>query len=172
MIFSAAHELGHILLHKQAFDVAKTKENSDEEIEANVFAGHLLMPNAGFDKEWSEALGTHWVDRVFKIKKIFHVSYKTVLMRLIENGHVDNSIWQKFYSAYLRRYNKKLLFREEPLPMRSGEPYSLDAYDFYEERFGRLVRRAIEEEKISLSRGAEMLRIKIGEMQERLKDWD
>ncbi|NLF27464.1 MAG: ImmA/IrrE family metallo-endopeptidase, partial [Clostridiales bacterium] len=99
-IFSAAHELGHLMLHPDAYDVTKVDENKEEEHEADRFAGHFLMPNEGFRMEWNEAAGLHFVDRVFKVKRIFRVSYKTVLSRLLEEGAVDKSIWMKFNMAY------------------------------------------------------------------------
>lgn len=171
-IFSAAHELGHLVLHPEAYDVSQVEENKEEEQQADRFAGHFLMPNEGFQKEWDEAAGLHFVDRVFKVKRIFRVSYKTVLSRLIEYGIVDSSIWKKFNSAYQRRFNRKLAFKEEPMGMDSSEPFGMQRFDFFEDRFSRLIREAVEKNKISLSRGAEMLRIGITEMQEILNDWE
>src|SRR5207245_1218913 len=78
-IFTAAHELGHLLLHFSAYDVARTAEDKSEENEANQFASHFLMPDDVFRSEWDEARGHGLVDRVFKVKRIFHVSYRTVL---------------------------------------------------------------------------------------------
>ncbi len=53
-----------------------------------------------------------------------------------------------------------------------AEPCGLQPFDFCEDRFSRLVREAIESEKISTSRGAEMLRISVEAMQERLAGWE
>ncbi len=171
-IFSAAHELGHLMLHPEAFDISQVEESKEEELEANRFAGHFLMPDDGFWKEWKEAAGLHFVDRVFKVKRIFRVSYKTVLSRLIEAGEVDNSIWKKFSISYQRRFNRRLSFREEPMSMNNSEPFGMQRFDFSEDRFSSLAREAVEKNKISLNRGAEMLRISIDEMQELLKDWE
>jgi Zn-dependent peptidase ImmA (M78 family)/DNA-binding XRE family transcriptional regulator len=171
-IFSAAHELGHLMLHPDAYDVSQVEESKVEEHEADRFAGHFLMPDEGFRKEWNEAAGLHFVDRVFKVKRIFRVSYKTVLSRLIEYGDADNSIWKKFNIAYQRRFNQRLSFKEEPMGMDAAEPFGMQRFDFFEDRFSRLTREAVEKDKISLSRGAEMLRIGIEEMQELLKDWE
>jgi len=169
-IFSAAHEVGHLILHPDAYDVNLVKDNEKEEKEANKFAGHFLMPDKGFWKKWNEALGLHFVDRVLKIKRIFRVSYKAILSRLIEHGEADNSIWKKFNFAFQKRYNRKLPFKEEPESITGAEPFGMQRFDFYEDRFSRLVREAVEKDKISLSRGAEMLEISIEEMQELLKD--
>jgi Zn-dependent peptidase ImmA (M78 family)/DNA-binding XRE family transcriptional regulator len=172
-IFSAAHELGHIMLHPDAFDVTKSEESKEEEQEADFFAGHFLMPKEGFRLEWNEAAGLHFVDRVFKVKRIFRVSYKTVLLRLIEEGVADKSIWIKFNIAYQRRFNRKLAFKEEPMGIDpAAEPFGMDRFDFFEDRFKRLTRDAVEKDKISISRGAEILRIDIEEMHELLQNWE
>jgi len=48
----------------------------------------------------------------------------------------------------------------------------MQRFDFYEDRFKRLTREAVEKDKISLSRGAEMLRIGIEEMHNLLLNWE
>ncbi|MFH7321415.1 ImmA/IrrE family metallo-endopeptidase [Desulfurivibrio sp. D14AmB] len=171
-IFSAAHELGHLMLHPDAYDVTKVDESKEEEKEADRFAGYFLMPDDGFRKEWNEAAGLHFVDRVFKVKRIFRVSYKTVLSRLLEKEVVDKSIWMKFNIAYQKKFNRKLSFKEEPMGIDQAEPFGMQRFDFYEDRFRLLTREAVEKDKISLSRGAEMLRISTEDMQELLQNWE
>jgi len=171
-IFSAAHEFAHLMLHLDAYDVRQSDENDKEEQEANLFAGHFLMPDDGFWREWNEASGLHWVDRVLKVKRIFRVSYKTVLARLLEHEVADKSIWMKFNIAYQRRFGRKLPFKEEPLGIDPAEPFGMQRFDFYEDRFSRLIRKAVEKDKISLSRGAEMLAVSVEEMQDLLQNWD
>ncbi len=170
-IFSAAHELAHLMFHQNAYDVRQTEENKEEERQANLFAGHFLLPDEGFRKEWNEASGLALVDRVFKVKRIFRVSYKAILVRLIEYGAVDNEIWKKFNWTYQQRYRRKLTFKEEPMGI-GGEPFGMHQFDFFEDRLSRLTRKAVEIDKISLSRGAEILRISIEEMQELLANWE
>ncbi|ADG07796.1 protein of unknown function DUF955 [Kyrpidia tusciae DSM 2912] len=43
-IFSAAHELGHLLLHLSVYRVEEESEVKAQENEANLFASHFLMP--------------------------------------------------------------------------------------------------------------------------------
>lgn len=43
-IYSAAHELGHLLLHLAAYDVNQEEEDESQEDEAEAFASHFLMP--------------------------------------------------------------------------------------------------------------------------------
>jgi Zn-dependent peptidase ImmA (M78 family)/DNA-binding XRE family transcriptional regulator len=171
-ILSAAHELGHLMLHLDVYDVTQTEENKEEEREANLFASHFLMPDKGFQREWDEAAGLHGVDRVLKVKRIFRVSYKAVLARLLEHGVVDKSIWGRFNVEYQQRFRRKLPFKEEPMGIDPAEPFGMQRFDFLEDRFSRLTREAVEKDKISLSRGAEMLGIGIEEMQDLLRNWE
>jgi len=166
-VFSAAHELGHLLMHLQSFHYTEIEENKTEEDEANQFAGQFLMPDAGFLQAWNDAAGLHVVDRVMKVKSIFRVSYKAVLWRLIEQKKATSDVWVKFPAAYLRRYNKKLAFKEEP-SSETSEPDGMSKFAFYENRLSRLVRTAIEQESISISRGAEILNMPIDQLQDQL----
>ena len=170
-IFSAAHELGHLLMHLSAYSHEKKDEDKQQEQEADLFAGYFLMPDVGFKKEWSETAGIPFVDRIMKIKRIFKVSYKTVLYRLTEMGVVDKSIWMRFNTAYERRYKRKLSYKEEPFS-EGAEPWGMQSFDFYEDRLSRLARFAVEQEKVSISRGAEILRIPVEEMMDRLSEWE
>lgn len=180
-IFSAAHELGHLLLHLHAYDISETEEIDDQETEANLFAGYFLMPNDAFLTEWSEPYGLSFINRVLKIKRIFKVSYRTVLYRL-SMMNSDPSIWAKFNFQYKRLTGRTLDKTEEPEALtpiyfsspevfRSQEPDSLSSSDFMEDRLSRLVRLAIEQEKISVSRGAEILRLDLESMRERVNSW-
>lgn len=182
-IFSAAHELGHLLLHLDTYDTKVSVEDDDQETEANVFASYFLMPEEAFKSEWDDTWGLFFVDRVFKVKRIFQVSYKTVLYRLSERKSIGNSVWGKFQDAYKLRYGKTLSIADEPealLPdkflqspeaLRSHEPDSLSPSYFVEDRLSRLVRYAIEEDKITMSRGAEILKIDLEDMRDIVSSW-
>lgn len=180
-IFSAAHELGHLLLHLDAYDISESTEDKDQENEANVFASHFLMPEEAFKSEWEDTYGLPLVDRVFKVKRIFQVSYKTVLYRLSES--MGSSIWARFQSSYKQRTGRTLGFKDEPeaLPrdrfqqspevLRSKEPDSLSPSNFIEDRLSRLVRRAIEKDEITLGRGAEILNLDLEAMRDIVSSW-
>jgi hypothetical protein len=45
------------------------------------------MPKEVFEQEWAETQGLAFVDRVLKVKRIFRVTYRTVLHRLSETLH-------------------------------------------------------------------------------------
>lgn len=182
-IFSAAHELGHILLHDNSFDVSLTGEDQGEETQANQFASHFLMPEEQFEKEWSETEGQAFIARVLKVKRMFRVSYATVLYRLDESKHYSN-VWVAFFSQYQRLYGQHLNRKREPVPLlpeefhskvtedkASREPKRLDDVDFIEDKLSRLVRKALDEERITRDRAAEILRITPEEMMQLIEDW-
>lgn len=182
-IFSAAHELGHILLHPASFNVSLAAEDQEEETEANLFASHFLMPPELFEKEWNETEGQAFIARVLKVKRMFRVSYATVLYRLHESKRYSN-VWVAFSSQYQRLYGQHLNRKHEPIPLlpedfhskvtedkASREPKRLDDVDFVEDRLSRLVRKALDEERITRDRAAEILRKTPQEMMELIEDW-
>jgi len=182
-IFSAAHELGHLLLHATAFRRSAVEEDAKEESQANEFASHFLLPPKSFAKEWMETEGMPLVDRVLKVKRIFRVSYAIVLYRLQQESG-KKTLWQWFAADYKRQRGHSLTHHHEPdaldwdafsvgapEPTRAGEPDNLLSSDFVEDRRQRLVRKAIEEGIISLSRGAEILGLPLEQMRELSSLW-
>ncbi len=140
------------------------------------------MPKSLFEKEWEETRGMAFVDRVLKVKRIFRISYKTVLYRLAP-GYKEN-IWRRFQQEYKHKYGKFLLQQDEPealaedsfqasLPeyRSAGEPEHLSRHDFCQGRLLRLVRQAIEEEKISQTRAAEILALSLNEIRKLTASW-
>jgi Zn-dependent peptidase ImmA (M78 family) len=186
-IFTAAHELGHLLLHLDAYDVREQAEDDAQEAEANLFASHFLMPESAFLKEWNEARGMELVDRVFKVKRIFHVSWKSVVFRASLRLPDPSKAWPQFYAAYKRKTGKPLKGVEEPVALdpqvfSSGlaaapvariaeEPAHLLPSDFAEDRLLRLVRKGIEGGVLSTSRAADILGLDLRGMRELARTW-
>lgn len=180
-IFTAAHELGHILLHREAYDRTRDEEVEREEREADRFASHFLMPDEGFDSEWEQTRGLPLLSRVLKVKRIYRVSYKTVLSRLIESGREPNEVWRSFQVQHKRRFGKTLKKIDEPERLaagefrldwsRSGEPEGLSESDFVQDRLYGLVRSALEKDLVSLGRAAEVLRIPHAQLRELAASW-
>lgn len=170
-IFTAAHELGHLVLHSLDYRTEQLKELDSHEQEADRFASAFLMPNNAFDKEWNLTSGLSFVERVIKIKLIFNVSYQTVLVRLKEKYPEEANPWSRFYSQYKSRHGESLARSTEPQPL-SKEIFSgLFPIDFVSCRLTKLVRKAVEKEEISVSRAAEVLEISLHEMRELMKSW-
>ena len=185
-IFSAAHELAHLLLHLSAYDVSEEREDRAQEQEADRFASHFLMPDEVFRKEWDEAAGLPLADRVLKVKRVFRVSWRTVLYRVAESFPEDRRflVWKRFNEDYKRQKGRSLLKHDEPYGIAreiyqdprgvrpvGAEPAGLESHDFREDRLSRLVRKGIESELISLARGAEILRLPLGRMRELSASW-
>jgi Zn-dependent peptidase ImmA (M78 family)/DNA-binding Xre family transcriptional regulator len=187
-IFTAAHELGHLLLHLDAYDVDKSEEEDAQEAEANLFASHFLMPDSAFAAAWEEARGLHLVDRVFKVKRIFHVSWKTVVYRASERSSDGGEMWPQFYAAYKRSRGFSLRGVDEPHGLAPGafrqttlsaapvakvadEPEHLLPSDFIEDRLLRLVRKGVEDEALSLGRAAEVLDLDLPAMRQIAGSW-
>lgn len=185
-IFSAAHELGHLLMHLGAYDVQMEEEDSAQEKEADCFASYFLMPEPAFQREWSETAGLALVDRVFKVKRVFRVSWRTVLYRVAESLEPAqrSSVWARFNHEYRQQNGRSLLKHDEPSGIDAEvyhavygerpagrEPHGLEAYDFKEDRLPWLVRKGLESEVISLSRAAEILGLPYGQMRALTASW-
>ncbi len=180
-IFTAAHELGHLLLHPAEYRRDATEMQSEPEEEADAFASELLMPEAAFATEWDATSGHSLLMRVLKVKRIFRVSYMTVLHRLVATDRDTPDVWGAFQNQHREHYGRTLRRIQEPEALekgefawdwrRSGEPASLCEHDFVEDRLSRLVRRALEEERISLGRAAEILGVTSDEMRKQARRW-
>jgi Zn-dependent peptidase ImmA (M78 family)/DNA-binding XRE family transcriptional regulator len=183
-IFTAAHELGHLLLHLSEYHVGEQDEGEQQEKEANVFASHLLMPDDAFRREWQDARGLPLVRRVLKVKRMFRVSYRTVLYRLAERSDDPSQVWKLFQVQYRLRHGRTLLREDEPEALaadafrasapetlRADEPDNLSPSDFQEDRLHRLSRQAVEEGVISLSRAAEILELSLRDMRQLANAW-
>ena len=185
-IYSAAHELGHLLLHLGAYDVAQEEEDEEQEREAEAFASHFLMPDAVFGDEWREAAGLSLYDRVLKVKRVFRVSWRTVVYRVAQRLPEGDRprIWMQMSAEHSRRHNRPLLKLTEPhgvaeevfdagrrLAVAGTEPAGMDVHDFQGDRLAGLVRRAVEDEAISISRGAEILGMSVAEMRDLARSW-
>ena len=178
-LFTIAHELGHLILHKSSFNGEFTEENKPEEDQADMFAGELLMPEEAFVKQWNAYSGISWIDAVLQIKQYFGVSYQTVLYRLkdlMKDKFEPSYLYKEFARLYRLKYNHDLKNHYEPnsisgIAPAKDEPKELSSFNFTEERFERLVRQAYENEKISISRAAEILNLSAEKMRERVTEW-
>jgi Zn-dependent peptidase ImmA (M78 family)/transcriptional regulator with XRE-family HTH domain len=181
-IFSTAHELGHLLMHLSAYDVNESTEDDQQEREADVFAAHFLMPQAGFEKIWKSTYGLSLYEKVMRIKRTFRVSYLTVLYRLNEvPNFIKGNPFARFKADYGEITGKSLGKTEEPdgldgkvfrpEPLASREPEKMGPFDFREDRLESLVRKGIEGGEISMGRGAEVLRKSLAEMRLLSTSW-
>lgn len=112
-IFATAHELYHIhcyaeeintstitsgsLLDSKTFDeVAATQED----LEANAFAGLLLMPDASLFEQFKMfgiSQDSMTVDDVLTLMDLFALPYKAVVLRLAESGIITEAMAKNLY---------------------------------------------------------------------------
>jgi len=177
-IFTAAHELGHILLHSNSYKANITDENEQEEKEADIFASYFLMPEKEFINEWIKCDNCDFVDRVIKVKQIFRVSYKVVLYRLNEifkKRNPKSNIWSKFYIEYAKKYKVKLSVKDEmqSLDANTKELQSLSSNFYFGRGIASLVKKAYYKKLITTNEGARILGFSnILEMQDLIKAWE
>lgn len=163
-IFTVAHELGHLLLHPSAYDPQQTKENTNEEKEADSFAAYFLMPDSAFKQKNDDAYGLPFYDRVLFIKCYFGVSYRSVLRRFAETGVAPyNKLLPKFLAIHTAKTGAHLTNRQEPFP--------LAPYDFIEDYLRTLVRKAIDQAQITVNKAAQILHLPLSGMRDLINSW-
>jgi Zn-dependent peptidase ImmA (M78 family)/transcriptional regulator with XRE-family HTH domain len=164
-IFTIAHELGHLVLHKESYAAGREEEIDVEEAEADSFAGRFLVPDEGLRATWEALRGLHWIDAVLRAKKEYKVSYQTILHRLkdLYPALRVRQLEREFAVQYNVRFGHDLKDHYEP--------EALSSSDLVESRFLGLVRTALETEAISMSRAAEMLGIGLDQMSKRAMEW-
>lgn len=175
-IFTAAHELGHLILHLNSYQADRSEENPDEEAEANEFASYFLMPREEFDKQFEEAIANKLtlLKIVFKLKSYFRVSWSSVLYRIGTKYPANRAnIWRSFYDEYRAVYGRGIKSVEEPNGMGSDafspepagklseEPGHLHEGIFVFGRLQRLIQKARESDLISIEKAAEILEIEV-----------
>ena len=158
-LFTLCHEVGHYMMHcaieeAQGCAAIPPDEAKLMEKSANAFASGLLMPDVDFDAAWDATEGQLWFNRVLEVKKLFSVSYQTVIFRLDEKYRDATGkkvappyrVW--FRQNYHRRFGRELPTREEAVP---GDIHVSSS------RYLRLARRAFLSNEITMSRLAELL---------------
>jgi len=171
-IFSAAHELGHLVLHPQLF----TSDNDDSEVdskryerEADKFAGNFLVPSDELVRIWKEERlnKLSLFNALILLKRVFHVSFHCLyrrvteleLARTVEPGVFINQIKQQ-----LGIVGPAKMEDLEPDPLKPDVLYTTN-------RFSRLVRSAFLRELIGVSKVAEMFQVTVDRAQEITTDW-
>lgn len=124
-IFATAHELYHIhcyaedinistitsgsLLDSRTFDEAAA---SQEDLEANAFAGLLLMPDSSLIEQFKMfgiSRNEMSIDDVLVLMDLFALPYKAVVLRLAESGVITKGEARRL----LQEDNKKIMNRIE-----------------------------------------------------------
>jgi Zn-dependent peptidase ImmA (M78 family) len=102
-LFTIAHELGHLLLHAcesvhvdhsfrlQMRNHVSSEGTSDQEIEANLFAAELLMPEAFLRQDLAResALSWHGDEFLATLARRYGVSLQALMIRLSRLGYIQ-----------------------------------------------------------------------------------
>lgn len=171
-IFSAAHELGHLVLHPQLFTSDELDEAEDAkryEKEADKFAGRFLVPTEELVRVWEEEglAELRLFDALILLKRVFHVSFWCLFYRVVETGLHEEVDMAHFIVEIKRRLRINGPAKKEQL-----EPDQLPPEVLYtSNRFGRLVRSAFLRELIGESKVAEMFQVPVDRAKEITTDW-
>jgi Zn-dependent peptidase ImmA (M78 family) len=180
-IFTLAHALGHLLLHANSHEVAAIDKPDAEEWEADIFAGDFLVPDASFKVEWNRARAHEFVDRVREMRRIFGVSWQTVIRRLAaEYPEAERrTIWPRMCRIYRRRHGSSFTpptVSDYPalrlVDSVADERARRIDFELRQGRLFRLVRIAVEQEKMSVDRAAEILGLEPTAMWELANSWN
>lgn len=104
--FDAAHELGHLVLHRHG-----SPQGREAEREANSFASAFLMPRASV-LAYAPRLAT--IDHLIKLKKVWSVSLAALTYRLHAIGVLSDWHYQSLYIELSSRGYRKTEPEEGP----------------------------------------------------------
>ncbi|MCY3659662.1 MAG: XRE family transcriptional regulator [Caldilineaceae bacterium] len=141
--FTIAHELGHLVL-----DVPPTVQ---EEKACQRFAGAFLAPRDELIREVGRRRLNFGFEELIEIKHIFGISAAAMVIRMRDLGIVTEATVRNIFSGIGRGWRT-----EEPRPLERTESPT---------RFRRLCLRALAENEISVSKAAELLRLKVSKIE-------
>lgn len=93
--FDAAHELGHIILHKTISDTDYKKYYKEIERQANLFAGTFLLPSSSF----AQNIALTTLDGLLSLKRRWKVSLAAMIMRCHQLKIIDDSHKLRLYKS-------------------------------------------------------------------------
>ncbi|MGH2964017.1 MAG: helix-turn-helix domain-containing protein [Solirubrobacterales bacterium] len=154
--FTFAHELGHALFHGDALYVDYFGRREAGERFANAFAAEFLVPAQSL-RSAVEAFGEVRIrdpETVVHLQRYFGVSYLTMLVRLGAAGLADAPDIERMRQVAPVRLAESLGYSTEPDEwMQSPRRWGLARFP---RRFLRLLRRAFDAERITLSGASAM----------------
>ncbi|RJP23258.1 MAG: ImmA/IrrE family metallo-endopeptidase [Candidatus Omnitrophota bacterium] len=169
-IFSAAHELGHLVLHPKLYTASTEEEENerDYEKEADLFAGNFLVPTDDLMEIWNNErlYNLPLVHALISLKEVFRVSFWCLYNRVSQN-HLTKIEYPQLITKV-----KKILKIRGKAKMEDLEPNPLPV-DLLQKstRFMRLVRSAFLQEKIGVAKVAELLQITVNQAKEITAKW-
>ena len=141
--FTIAHELGHMVL-----DIPSTVP---EEKACHRFAGAFLAPRDELIREVGRRRHNFGFAELIDIKHMFGISAAALVIRMRDLGIITEATLRGIFRGIGRSWRKK-----EPCPLERTES---------PRRFLRLCLRALAENEISESKAAELLRMRVSEIE-------
>ena len=142
--FTIAHELGHMVL-----DIPSSVP---EEKACQRFAGAFLVPGDELFREVGRRRMNFGFDELIEIKHIFGISAAALVMRMRDLGIISEATLRDIFEGIGSGWRT-----EEPRPLERTESPT---------RFRRLCLRALAENEISESKAAELLRLRVSEIED------
>jgi Zn-dependent peptidase ImmA (M78 family)/DNA-binding XRE family transcriptional regulator len=135
--FTLLHELAHLLL--KFGDISEKQK----EVLCNQFAGAMLLPEKMLKKELGKRRNDLSINELGGIKEQYGISMQAIVMRARDCGVISHSYTKQFF-FFIKQMN---WIGEEPIEYLGVEESN---------RFQQLLYKAMLEEKISMSKAAEL----------------
>ncbi|MBC6418614.1 MAG: ImmA/IrrE family metallo-endopeptidase [Prochloron sp. SP5CPC1] len=163
-LFTLAHEIGHLIFHRDEYEdtlinIGTKEEEKAREKVADYFASHLLVPQDALERALND------IKALSPLKAHFRVSYQMILMRLEEMGGLKYSDSIKQIRWQYKQSTGKSLTNDieiEPCLSESEFPEN--------QRFKTLVWQSFKIGKISELKAAELLNLKVEELEKRRQE--
>lgn len=164
--FTVAHELAHALFHSDKAPYVLSFATKDpRERFADTFAGEFLMPTEGVRRVMEEqGFGPKVTDPadVIHLQRFYKVSYATALVRLRQAKSIKLEDFDRFKRVRPVIFARSLGYEPDP------EEFEQDADQWrlrrYPPRFLRLLRLAIQNDRISVPSAAKLVGVPISEL--------
>ena len=141
--FTIAHELGHMVLN--------IPSTLDEEKVCHRFAGAFLAPKDELIREVGRRRLNFGFEELVEIKHMFGISAAALVVRMRDLGIITDATLRGIFNGIGSSWRMT-----EPLPLKRTES---------PRRFRRLCLRALAENEISESKAAELLRLRVSEIE-------
>lgn len=141
--FTIAHELGHMVM-----DIPSSV---NKERACQRFAGAFLAPGHELVRELGRHRHNFGFAELIEIKHMFGISAAALVMRMRDLRIISDATVTGIFAGIGCTWKT-----DEPAPMERGEDHA---------RFRRLCLRALAESEISQSKAAELLRLKVSEIE-------
>ncbi len=147
--FTLAHELYHLLFeNSKEWIICSDDDNTESEKNANIFASHLLLPEASlFEYREKNDITTWKIENMIACEQYYQISHDTLMYRLNKSNYkIDSPDCENIpQKSKILGYDSKLYC---PSPKKY---YSLG-------KFIPLTEKAYSEEKISIGKKNELLK--------------